>query len=173
MPRRPAATSWLAGPGAGVEHVKQGILIYGLLILSALVTACASSSSPDVYSRHQVRKAYAVYNATLVDIRYVEIEGRSTRVGTLGGAWIGSAAGRSVGGGRGSRIAGAVGGVAGAVAGQGIEREITEHQGVELLLELDNGELVAVVQGAEVSFAIGEQVRVLRDGNSARVIKRR
>lgn len=153
--------------------MRSGLLVCGVLVVTALVAACAGSSSPDVYSRHQVRKAYTVYDATVVDIRVVEIEGRSTRVGTLGGAWIGSAAGRSVGGGRGSRIAGAVGGVAGAVAGQGIEREVTEEQGLELLLELDNGETVAVVQGADVPFEIGERVRVLRDGSSARVTRRR
>lgn len=148
-------------------------LVVCALLLPGLLTACAASSSPDVYSKGQVRRAYTVYNATVIDIRVVEIEGRSTRVGTLGGAWIGSTAARSLGSGRGSRIAGAVGGVAGAVAGQGIEKEITGEQGLELLLNLENGETVAVVQGADIEFEVGEPVRVLRDDRSARVVKRR
>ncbi len=153
--------------------MKSGLLVCALLLPGVLLTACASSSSPDVYSRSQARKAYMVYDAVVLEVRAVGIEGRSSRVGTLGGAWIGSTAARSLGSGRGSRVAGAIGGVAGAVAGQGIEREITGEQGLEILLELENGEMVAVVQGADLPFEAGERVRVLRDGSSARVVKRR
>lgn len=142
----------------------------GFLTFAALLGACASSSSPDVYSRQHVRKAYTAYNATVLEVRAVKIEGSSSRTGTLGGAWLGSAAARTVGTGSGSRIAGAMGGVAGAVAGQGIEKAITADSGLEILLDLDNGETVAVVQGADVPFTKGERVRVLRDGSSARVV---
>ncbi len=143
------------------------------LITILVLAGCAASNSSDVYSREQARRAYTVYDATIVEMRVVEIEGQSTRVGTLGGAWIGSAAGRTAGGGRGSRVAGAIGGVAGAVIGRGAERELTADDGLEIILELDNGETVAVVQGADVAFDIGERVRVLRDRSSARVVKRR
>lgn len=150
------------------EIIKRAVPVVVLLL-----GACASSNSPDVYSSAQARRAYTVYDATVVEMRVVEIEGQSTRVGTLGGAWIGSAAARSAGDGRGSRVLGAVGGVAGAIIGRGAEQELTADDGLEIILELDNGETVAVVQGADVTFAAGERVRVLRDGGSARVVKRR
>lgn len=150
---------------------KKNVMALSLLVLLA---ACAGrSSSPDVYSSGQARRAYTVYEATVVDMRVVKIEGQSTRVGTLGGAWIGSAAARGAGNGRGSSVLGAVGGVAGAIIGRGAERELSADEGLEIILELDNGEMVAVAQAADVDFAVGERVRVLRDGASARVVKRR
>jgi len=144
-----------------------------VLAFALLLAACASSNSPDVYASGQARRAYTVYDATVVEMRVVKIEGQSTRVGTLGGAWIGSTAARSAGDGRGSRVLGAVGGVAGAIIGRGTERALTADEGLEIILELDNGETVAVVQGGDVAFELGERVRVLRDRGSARVVKRR
>ena len=148
-------------------------VLSAMFLLCTVLAACAGSSSPDVYSRNDVRKAYTVHNATVLELRAIEIEGQSSRVGTLGGAWIGSAVGRTLGGGRGSQVTAAVGGVAGAATGQGIEKEITAAEGLEIMLELDNGEMIVVVQGADVVFRAGETVRVLRDGRSARVVKRR
>lgn len=151
----------------------KNIPLFPLILMLALVlSACVNSRSPDVYSPQQAQRAYQVYDATILELRVVKISGESTRVGTLGGAWIGSTAARSAGGGRGSRILGAVGGVAGAVIGRSTERELTADEGLEILLQLDNGDTVAVVQGGDMPFAVGEQVRVLRDGASARVIKR-
>ncbi len=147
-------------------------LVPALMLAALMLTACAASRSPDVYTPQQAQRAYQVYDATIVELRVIKIAGESTRVGTLGGAWIGSTAARSAGGGRGSRILGAVGGVAGAVIGRSTERELTADEGLEILLRLDNGDTVAVVQGGDVPFEVGEQVRVLRDGASARVIKR-
>ncbi|NNF52092.1 MAG: hypothetical protein HKN59_06610 [Gammaproteobacteria bacterium] len=143
------------------------------LALLVLMAGCASNSSPDVYGPREAKRAYKVYDATVVEMRVVKIEGQSTRVGTLGGAWIGSTAARSAGDGRGSRVLGAVGGVAGAIIGRSAERELTADEGLEIILDLDNGETVAVVQGADVDFEVGERVRVLRDRGSARVVKRR
>lgn len=145
-----------------------------LLIVCMLVaaTACVTSKSSAVYSRQQTQRAYTVYNATVLELRVVEIEGKSGRVGTLGGAWIGSTAARSAGDGHGSSVLGAVGGVAGAIIGRGAERELTANEGFEIILKLDNDEIVAVVQGADVVFTVGERVRVLRDGASARVTKK-
>jgi outer membrane lipoprotein SlyB len=67
-------------------------------------------------------------------------------------------------------VARAVGGVAGAVAGQAIERKVTAEEGLEITVLLDSSETVAVVQARDVEFASGDRVRVLfgSDG-SARV----
>ena len=65
---------------------------------------------------------------------------------------------------------GAIGSVAGAVAGQAIERKITEEEGLEITVRLDSSDTIAVVQAQDVLFTPGERVRVLfgPDG-SARV----
>ncbi|MCZ6500542.1 MAG: hypothetical protein O6844_08670, partial [Gammaproteobacteria bacterium] len=66
----------------------------------------------------------------------------------------------------------AVGGVVGAVAGQAIEKKITEQDGLEITIEMDNGRVIAIVQAATVDFVDGERVRVLTGrGDRARVLK--
>ena len=59
-----------------------------------------------------------------------------------------------------------------AVAGQAIEKKITEQDGLEITIEMDNGRVIAIVQAATVDFTDGERVRVLTGrGDHARVLK--
>ena len=73
-----------------------------------------------------------------------------------------------MGGGAGRTLAAIVGGVAGAFAGQATEKGVTTKAASEILVTLDNGETVSVVQESDVIFSAGERVRVLRgtDGTS-------
>jgi outer membrane lipoprotein SlyB len=69
-------------------------------------------------------------------------------------------------------VAGAVGGVAGAVAGQQVEKAVTTENGLEITVAMDRGDVLVIVQSDDVMFSAGEPVRVLlgRDG-AARVLK--
>ena len=60
--------------------------------------------------------------------------------------------------------------MAGAVAGEAIERKIREEEGWEITVLLDSSDTIAIVQAKDIDFAVGERVRVLfgYDG-SARV----
>ena len=53
--------------------------------------------------------------------------------------------------------------------GQAIEKSLTSETGLQITVKLDNGEVLAIVQGSDESFAPGERVRVLRGHGSARV----
>jgi outer membrane lipoprotein SlyB len=48
------------------------------------------------------------------------------------------------------------------------EEQVTKRAGVEVTVELDTGEIITVVQEADIQFYAGERVRVLRarDGSS-------
>jgi outer membrane lipoprotein SlyB len=117
-------------------------------------------------------KAWSVAHGKVVDVQSVQIEGTNTVVGTVGGGYVGYEVGRSIGHGSGSAIAGAVGSVAGAVAGRAVERAATRQQALQITVELEGGEMVAIVQADDVEFASGEHVKVLRRGNGqARVTK--
>ena len=85
---------------------------------------------------------------------------------------MGIAVGGTVGGGSGKGVARAAGAVGGAAAGGALEEKATRQMGLEITVELENGEVVAVVQAADEQFDVGDKVRVLRrpDG-SARVIQ--
>lgn len=137
-----------------------------------VLAGCAAPSSGKVYSREEARTAMTVSEGVVKDVQPITIEGQKTWMGGAGGGWVGYELGRTVGHGTGSDIAGAVGGVAGAVAGQAVEEMATRQKGLQITIRLDNGETIAVAQSADVTFAPGERVKVLRGHNgSARVTK--
>ena len=75
---------------------------------------------------------------------------------------MGFALGGTIGGGSGTGVARAAGTVAGAAAGGAIEESATRQIGLEITVKLDNGEVVAIVQGADEKFDEGDLVHVLR-----------
>lgn len=143
------------------------------LIALALVTcACAGDLGGRTYSRSDAREPYRVRYGEVVAVAPVTIEGEHSSLGTVGGGAVGWSLGRVVGDGSGSRVAGAVGGVAGAVAGREIERAATTESGLEIMVDMDRGDTLVIVQAADEAFAAGERVRILFGGRSeARVLK--
>jgi outer membrane lipoprotein SlyB len=122
-----------------------------------------------VYSRDQARREQSVRTGVVESVREVRIEGTRSGVGATAGAVIGGIAGSGVGHGRGAQVGSVVGAVAGGVAGQAGEQLATGKTGVEITVRLDSGQLIAVVQEADVAFRPGERVRVLRGGSTTRV----
>jgi outer membrane lipoprotein SlyB len=137
------------------------------LAFMSLVAACTTPSSGKVYSRSDARTAWSVTEGRVADVKPVQIEGERSVLGTAGGGYVGYELGRVAGDGRGRDLAGAVGAVAGAVAGQAAEEHITRQDAFQITVDLDRGETVAIVQAADVSFAPGERVKVLRRGDGA------
>jgi outer membrane lipoprotein SlyB len=143
------------------------ITVVTALAFMSLVAACTTPSSGKVYSRSDARTAWSVTEGRVADVKPVQIEGERSVLGTAGGGYVGYELGRVAGDGRGRDLAGAVGAVAGAVAGQAAEEHITRQDAFQITVDLDRGETVAIVQAADVSFAPGERVKVLRRGDGA------
>ncbi len=143
------------------------ITVVTALAFMSLVAACTTPSSGNVYSRSDARTAWSVTEGRVADVKPVQIEGERSVLGTAGGGYVGYELGRVVGDGRGRDLAGAVGAVAGAVAGQAAEERITRQDAFQITVDLDRGETVAIVQAADVAFAPGERVKVLRRGDGA------
>jgi outer membrane lipoprotein SlyB len=142
-----------------------------LLATVLLVSACASSHSPNVYSRHQARTEQSVRLGTVEGVRTVLIEGTRTPIGAAAGATIGGIAGGNIGEGRTSTVWGILGAVGGGIAGAAAEQAITRKQGQEITVRLDNGNLIAIVQEADEHLKPGERVRVLSGGGVSRVTR--
>jgi outer membrane lipoprotein SlyB len=154
-----------------MSHNVKFLAVLLLFLLSTVLSACTQSSrSGNVYSRDQARVTHSVYYGTILRAEDVVIEGRDEGLGTMAGGAMGGVLGSTVGGGSGRAI-GAVGGaILGGLAGAAAEKELTTTQGVELEVELDNGELLAIVQEKDSEYRIGDRVRVLRDAKgNARV----
>ncbi|MCG8567735.1 MAG: glycine zipper 2TM domain-containing protein [Desulfobacterales bacterium] len=132
-----------------------------LIPLLLMLTSCISSRSGQVYSRDQARVAQTVVNGTVESVRTVTIEGTQTPVGTVAGGVLGGVLGSTIGDGSGQAVATVAGALAGAVAGSAAEEKFTQKQGLEIVVQKDNGGSVLVVQEADIPFAPGDRVRVI------------
>ena len=137
--------------------------------LVLVISGCASSLSGSTYSRDQARQVQTVREGTVVDVRPVNIEGTKSGVGAISGGVLGGAVGQTIGGGTGRILATGVGAVGGAIAGSVVEEGVTRQEGLEITVELDSGETIAIVQAADEYFGIGDRVKLLHGPDGARL----
>ena len=146
-------------------------LILPALAASLLLGACATSS-PDVVRRNEAQRQSVVYDAVLLSIREVRIDGSQSGAGAVTGAVVGGIAGSTAGKGRGSDVAAVLGAIAGAAVGNAIERGNTGEAGEELLLQFSNGERRTIVQGkGQDALRAGDAVIVIQTGSNFRVVR--
>jgi outer membrane lipoprotein SlyB len=149
--------------------IKNGLLI---ILIGLIAVGCAPSMSGSTYSRDQAQKAQTVHEGEVIMVREVLVEGTKSGLGGVAGGVMGFVLGSTIGGGSGKNVARAAGAIGGAAAGAAIEEGATRQKGLEITVQLDNGETISIVQGADETFDEGDSVKVLRrpDG-SARVIQ--
>jgi outer membrane lipoprotein SlyB len=141
-------------------------------LVPALLAGCASGLGSGDYERTEARRVYEVKMGVVESVRQVRLEGTDSGVGTIAGGVVGGVAGSELGGGKGAAIGAVLGAVAGGVAGKATEEVVTRKPGLEIVVRLDSGRTIAVVQeDAGESFARGDRVRVLESGGQARVTK--
>ena len=149
---------------------RQLVLVASIAALGTL-GAC-QTANPDAVSRYDAQRMSSVQDATVLSIRPVTLQGRDTGVGTVGGAVIGGIAGSNVGGPRTGGIVGIVGMIAGGLIGNAVERDATQQQAVEILVQLKNGDRRAVIQGiGSEAFAAGDPVIMITTGSRTRVMR--
>ena len=108
--------------------------------------ACASSS-PDVIQRGDSQRLAQVQDGVVLSIRNVVVDGNQSGVGAAVGGVVGAIGGFSGSGvQREAQVLGVLAGVAGAAAGNAIERFSTKEEAVEILVQLKNGDRRAIVQ---------------------------
>ncbi len=129
-------------------------------------------ANPNTVSAYDAQRMSTVIDATVLSVRPVTLQGRDTGVGTVSGAVIGGIAGSNVGGPRTGGIVGIAGAVVGGLIGNAVERDATQQQGVEILLQLKNGDRRQVVQGIGTdTFAAGDPVILVTTGGRTRVMR--
>ena len=150
---------------------RQFVLVASVAALGTLA-ACQTPANPEVVIRYDAQRMSSVQDATVLSTRPVTLQGRETGVGTVGGAVIGGIAGSNVGGPRTGGIVGIVGMIAGGLIGNAVERDASQQQAVEILLQLKNGDRRAVVQGVgSETFAVGDPVIMITTGGRTRVMR--
>ncbi|QNM95229.1 hypothetical protein [Chitinimonas koreensis] len=92
-------------------------------------------------------------------------------LGKIIGAIVGGvAASDNIGRGGGSAVAGVLGATVGGAVGNALGKEVNAKDGVEIVLQMDNDETIAIVQEADVEFVPGQKVRVITRGRVSRVV---
>jgi outer membrane lipoprotein SlyB len=138
------------------------------LLATAALAGCATSGPAD-YSYREARGVESVSYGRVESVRPVKLNEDHAPVGTIAGAAIGGIAGSTLGHGSGGALGTVLGALGGGLAGNAIEHKATQQDGEEIIVRLDNGQTIAVVQGGFQDFAAGQRVRVLSGSQRTRV----
>lgn len=152
--------------------MKNFVQRFASVILVAVLSACATSS-PDVISRQDAQVAAQVQEAVVISIRSVTVDGSQSGMGAAAGGVVGAAVGSGGSSIQREKIGlGILAGVAGALAGNAIERMATKEEAFEIIVQLRNGERRAIVQakGNETLLA-GDSVIIVTSGYKVRVTR--
>lgn len=146
-------------------------LLLPLVATAALLVGCASTD-PDLRPRQEAMRMAQVQDGTLLAVRTVQLDGNQSGLGATVGTVAGAVSGSSVGGKRESVVFATLGAVLGGVIGHAIERSAGRDTALELIVQLRNGERVAIVQSqGDERFQPGDAVMVITQGRNARVAR--
>jgi outer membrane lipoprotein SlyB len=143
-----------------------------LAATAAAVLAACTTADPNVIHPYEAQRLSYVYDATVLSVRPVTVDGTQSGLGATAGAVAGGVAGASVGHGGSpeSFVGGVVGAVLGGVIGNAVERSGTRQNAIEIVVQLRNGERRAVVQGiTNETYAPGDPVVIVTTGGRTRV----
>jgi len=142
-----------------------------IVALTLALAACATSD-PNVVPVYGAQRMSHVYDATVLSVRPVTIDGSQSGIGAGAGAIVGGIAGSAIGGGNGAAIATVLGAVVGGVAGNAIERDSTTQNGVEIIVQMRDGQRRAVIQGVTAdAWTAGDPVIMIVTGGNARIAR--
>ena len=152
--------------------MRKAIHIAVVVAFAAALGACASSS-PDVIKRGDAQRMAQVEDGVVLSVRPVTIDGSQSGAGAVVGGVVGAIGGYGGSGvQREAQVLGVLAGVAGAAAGNMIERYATRDDALEILVQLKGGERRAIVQakGTE-KLEAGDSVIIVTTGGKVRVTK--
>ena len=152
--------------------MKKAIRLVLVVSMVAVLGACASSS-PDVIQRGDAQRMAKIEDGVVLSIRTVTVDGSQSGVGATVGGVVGAIGGYGGSGvQREAQVLGVLAGVAGAAAGNAIERFSTREEAVEILVQLKGGERRAIVQAkAAEKLEAGDPVIIITTGSKVRVTK--
>ena len=142
-----------------------------ITFVSLMVSCSYSSLRPEVVDRVDAQRMQTVIFATVVSIDRVILSGDGD-TGAVAGAIIGGVAGSSVTDSeKESDIAGVLGALVGSAVGSKVGDAATRKPAIELLLDLDSGKTISIIQEeGDYSFAIGQRVKIIKNKGKSRVM---
>jgi outer membrane lipoprotein SlyB len=142
-----------------------------------LALAACTSSTNSTYSSQDVGVPIETSTATVVSSRVVDIKGEFSAVGPAVGGIAGAATGGvTIGSGSGSTLAAVLGGLLGAGAGYLAEQRFKSREGIEYVLQMDDGRTITMVENREAEeqpLPDGTPVLVQIGSHYSRVLEHR
>jgi outer membrane lipoprotein SlyB len=130
-----------------------------------IFAGCGTTQSGQVYSSGQAQRSLSVYYGTIIELRQVTIQDKTSGGGAVLGGVAGGVLGSTIGSGRGRTLATVGGALAGMAAGNAVEKKAGTKPAIEFTIELDNGRMMAVVQEDGAYYRVGDRVRLLQGGD--------
>jgi outer membrane lipoprotein SlyB len=145
--------------------------LFFLLSLIVLPSCSYNSLRPDVVDRNQAQRMQTVRFGTVESVDKIVIAGDRKR-GALAGAAIGAASGSSISDSDiESGIGAVLGGLVGSAVGSAVGDAATRKDAIELLVALDDGKTVSIIQEASDDlFEKGIRVKVITSAGKTRVL---
>ncbi|WP_175156525.1 MULTISPECIES: glycine zipper 2TM domain-containing protein [Achromobacter] len=142
------------------------------VVMAGLLAGCANqSASGGVYSYQQAQQVQQVQSGTVLSARPITIQASyNSGAGVAAGSTLGGLAGSFIGNHKGSYVAAALGALIGGIAGNSVERKVSQAAGIEVIVRLDSGQMQAVAQEADVPLKPGQRVNVLSGAGATRVV---
>lgn len=146
--------------------MKKALLIAAVSSLSLMMSACAPKLGGNDYSAKGVGEISQTFKGTVIAARPIMINSSDGKLGAgaLIGGGSGALLGSTVGGGKGRLVTGVLGGLAAGAAGHFLEQKMSEQEGIEYQVQLDQGNVVTIAQGADPKLAVGQRVLVVQSG---------
>jgi len=145
--------------------------IISIIFAMFMVSCSYSSLRPEIVDRSDAQRMQTVIFATVVSVDQVILSGDGD-TGAVSGAIIGGVAGASVTDSETeSDIAGVLGALVGSAVGSKMGDAATRKPAIELLLDLDSGKTVSIIQEeGNYGFAVGQRVKIIKNKGKSRVM---
>lgn len=144
--------------------MKNLVLATSLITTSLLISGCAPKLGGHDYNVKGVGEVSKTLKGVIIGARSVMINahnnsqmGAGAAIGGISGALLGS----QIGGGRGQILTGVLGGLLGGGAGHLAEGHLQNQEGMEYQVQLHNGEVITLSQGAEPKMSVGQRILVI------------
>ncbi len=144
-----------------------------ILISIFLITACAQKIGGTDVNVNQTGIASSVTFGTVMSIIDVNVNDDNSGTAvltTIGGGVAGGFLGSEIGKGSGNTVAKIGGAILGAIAGSEMTKILNNQAGYQLTIRLDDGSIIAIVQGTDIKFARGEKVQIITSNGKKRVL---
>ncbi|MEI7493848.1 MAG: hypothetical protein WCJ92_04550 [Alphaproteobacteria bacterium] len=144
------------------------IFLIAFATLPLFLTSCAPKLGGSDYSMADVGTNSTSLRGSIVAVRVININASQPNtpgVGAAAGALAGGATGYVVS--NGGIFTSVAGGLLGAAAGHFAEQGLTNQEGFEYTVDLDNGEVKTIAQGADPKMSVGQRVIVILNNKGA------